>query len=280
LNTRFKDQQCVVIETSVEVADKVKGWLGLFMFWAGIPLALIAVVLAILGFRTYNDFESKVASAEKQVEDVSKAAISTAESAREKAADVSNSLARIRAEIESSRQELSGLRSAAKAIGGQYGQLQTDVARYKQVDKKIEEVQRQLTEVKGQVVDLGSRTLRAGKLVAVPVPGEPSGFSLGNLGCGPSLLEGSKVAYCARTFPSRPFIFLSQLTSGGDVRTVASISPEGFQDASVAPKPTCTAEGRGTFYVEKGAAGVADVPFLCAKKSDSVYGWIRIGVIP
>jgi uncharacterized membrane protein YvbJ len=54
LRVRLKDKQYVALETSIEVADKLKNWLKLLMFWAGIPLALIAIVLAILGFRTYH----------------------------------------------------------------------------------------------------------------------------------------------------------------------------------------------------------------------------------
>jgi hypothetical protein len=64
------------------------------------------------------------------------------------------------------------------------------------------------------------------------------------------------------------------------VRPVSSLSPVGFRDASTAAKPNCTAENRGTFYVEKGAGKIADKPFLCAKKSDNSYEWIGLAVVP
>jgi len=93
--TRFKDQRYVALETAVAAADKPREWLTHFLYWAAIPLALIAILLAILGFRTYNDFTSKVTAAEKQVERVSAAAQKTAEAAQQKASDVSKTLGSI-----------------------------------------------------------------------------------------------------------------------------------------------------------------------------------------
>jgi hypothetical protein len=276
LKIRFKDQQYVVLETSVAAADKLTKWLRLFLTWAGIPLALIAILLGILGFRTYSDFTSKVTAAESQVETVSAAAQRTAETAQQRASEVAKALDSITPGIESSQRALSELRRTATSLSGQYGQLQLDVSRYKQVNEKIEEVQKQLTAVQGQIIDIGKRELRAERFTATG-PG-PSGISFGRLGC-PSFADLPKdnrqVTYCAQGAP--PSLF--QLTST-ELRAVAGLSPAGFQDVSVAPKPTCDAASRGTFYVEKGTGAVPDKPFLCARKADSTYGWIQLGIVP
>lgn len=278
LKTRFKDQQHVALETSVAVADKLTTWLKLFLYWAAIPLALIAILLGIGGVRTYGDFTSKVTTAESQIEKVSTAAQTVAESARQKASGVSSNLARIERDIMSTQRDLSELQRLATTIKGQYGQLQSDVDRYKKVNEKIDEVQKQLTAVKGQIVDLGSSVVRAAGFESTGTTG-PSSWSLKQLGCGPSALaNGYKVAYCAEGSPTSPF--LSQRTLTGDVRPVASVSPVGFQDASSGPKPTCNTTNRGTFYVEKAMGTAGDKPFLCIKKSDNTYAWVQLGMIP
>ena len=264
LKTRFKDQQYLAVETSVAAAEKLTSWLKLFLYWAAIPLFLIAVLLGILGFRTYGDFTSKVERAELQVESTSAAAQRTAESARQEA---SNAVANLQV-IEAN---MSGLQKTVTSIKEQSGQLQSDLGRYTQVNQKIGELQRQLTEVQGQVVDLGNRTIRAGKIEAIGKPGVSSFFSFSSLGCQPSALEGGyKVALCAEDTPSGVFFF--QRTLSGDPKPVSSVSPIGFQDVSNAPKPPCIAPNRGTFYVEKGAGAVSDKAFLCVRNASNSFG--------
>ena len=95
----------------------------------------------------------------------------------------------------------------------QYGQLQADIGRYTRVNQKIEEVQKQLTEVKGQIVDLGNRTLRVGTLETTIKEGVGSSLAFPSLGCQPSVLsEGSKVADWCTGALLRPFFFISALS--------------------------------------------------------------------
>lgn len=266
------------METSVAAADKLTTWLKIFLYWAAIPLALLAILLGIFGVRTYDDFASKVTTAEKQVEAVSATAQKTAESARQKATEVSNSLGNLQREIASSQRAVSELQRIAGDIKKQYGQLQSDVGRYREVNQKIEDVQKRLMEVHSEVVNLGNRTLIAGQIKTTG-PG-PAGFSFEAIGCPSTLEAGSKVVYCTQESPSFPMMFFSQRTASGDLRPVASASPVGFQDVSSTPKPACTTASRGTFYVEKGIGTVADKPFLCAKKADNTYSWIQLAMNP
>ena len=51
-----------------------------------------------------------------------------------------------------------------------------------------------------------------------------------------------------------------------------------FQLDSLGTRPTCTAETRGTFWVNKGGAGVADVPQMCLKNAEDTFSWRNIAV--
>jgi hypothetical protein len=139
--------------------------------------------------------------------------------------------------------------------------LQSHISQYKLVNQSIEKLQSQLKTVQGQVGNLYKDTsfLAFGKLrcPSLPPPGYP-------------------VAFCEEGDP--PSFF--QVTAAGEKRPISSMSQVGFQDRSVAAKPTCSAANRGTFYVEKGIGTVADKPFLCARKSGNTYGWVQLGTIP
>jgi DNA repair exonuclease SbcCD ATPase subunit len=187
---QFKDQQYVALETSVVAAEKLKSWLTLFLFWAGIPLALIAALLAILGtvfgifgFRNYEDFLSKVTAAKLQVESASANAQRTAEAAQQKASGVSKALGDLAAGVASSQRAVSELQRTAAGLKDQYGQVQSDVTRYRQVNQEIEAVQKELTDVKGQIVDFGNKTLRAGGVEVPPKEGVPGSIAFASLGC-------------------------------------------------------------------------------------------------
>ncbi len=53
---QFKDQSLVEIETTQAVANRLSNWAKLFGFFVGIPLALLAIVLSLLGINEYRDF--------------------------------------------------------------------------------------------------------------------------------------------------------------------------------------------------------------------------------
>jgi hypothetical protein len=171
-----------------------------------------------------------------------------------------------KADIDTVRQTSSGLRD-------QVSQLQSDIDGYKRANGKIEKLQEQLFQVKGEIIDLGRRDLKVNSLTTT---GPGAGYlSFLENGC-PANNKRALVTYCAQGSP--PSLF--QVTSTGERRPVSSISPVGFQDSSISSKPTCSANNRGTFYVEKGSTRVTDKPFLCIKKSDDTYGWIQLGITP
>lgn len=127
--------------------------------------------------------------------------------------------------------------------------------------------------VQGQVIDFGEREIKARKMTTTGRG--PSSLGFTNIGC-PASAGGSKVEYCAQGSP----LSLFQVTSSGESRPVSSRSPVGFQDASIGPKPPCSAANRSTFYVEKGSDNDADKPLLCVKDSKNNYYWIQLSMVP
>jgi hypothetical protein len=227
IKSHFQDQKYVALETSVAAADTLTNWLKTFLYWAAIPLGLIALLLAIIGISSFHDFKSKIGEAETRVEGSAQDASAKVVEAEQKVSQVSN-------EIDTSRRELEVLQKTSERLNGEYANIQTDVGRYSEVNKRIEEVQRQLTDIKGEVVDLGNKTLKVGKIESTSAG--PSAVEFGRPGCGPkALIAGMKVAYCANEYSVTPFIFLFQRTPSGDERAVSSISPNGFQDVSLDP---------------------------------------------
>ena len=238
----FRDRQATEMEITESVAGRLMKWAS----WLGSIAALIVVLFGLLLGKSYWDVRTAVGKANAEIETAVREGTN---------------------EIDSARQTIPGLTEQVK-------QIQSDIDGYKKVNREIAKLQKQFTEVQGQIVDFGKRRVRA-EIMETTGPG-PGRIAFGEIGCPPSVEQGQLVTYCAQGSP----LSLFQLTSTGERRPVSSLSPVGFQDVSIAPKPTCTAANRGTFYVEKGTGQVADKPFLCAKKSDNTYGWIQLGMIP
>jgi hypothetical protein len=214
LESRFKDRDYVTMETSVDVASKLTDWFKLFLYWAAIPLGVLAIILSVLGFffgvfgfHSYSDFTAKVADATGQVQNASDAAIA-------KDRDVLAKLGTLESHIQSADTQVSRLHASSEQIAQKYARLQSDYGRYDQIDQKIGALQSQLTTVQGQVVDMGHRKLIAGSFETTGTDENgkewDSSVMLGRPGCGPSSLnERHSVALCVLNSPLRPFVFLS-----------------------------------------------------------------------
>lgn len=76
--------------------------------------------------------------------------------------------------------------------------------------------------------------------------------------------------------PSTTSMFNDQSTP---TRFVSQVAADGFLDLSVAQRPLCEPAHRGEIYIEKGAARVADQPYVCVKKSDDSYTWVQLAIV-
>jgi hypothetical protein len=272
INARFEDQEFLTLKTSADVATRLTDWLKAFLVWAGIPLALIAIILTILGVSNFTSFKARINEAEARVEAATGEASAKAVLAGKRADELSGS-------VGSSENKLQRLEVLADRTQQQYEGILSQTAKYSDVNKRIEELQKQLIEVQG-VINLGDKTVRARTFETTGDAG-PSSLMFSRTGCGPSSLDtGKKIALCVRDFPSQPFVFWYQRTSSGDERPVASISPEGFQDVSLGQRPSCGASKRGTIFVQKGSSHQADEVYLCLRDANDAYAWSKLTYLP
>ncbi len=239
LRSGLRDRRVVEVEITEAVAARLK-------VWGGWLLGAASVILLILLGNGYYSVSTAVTAGTKQID----------------------------ASVQRGQADIDRVTKAIPGLQTQVDQIQSDLDKYKGVNEQIAKLQRDLTRVQGQVVDLGRRDLRANSFEATG-PG-PGYFTLGGLACPSSVKQGFDLDYCAKGSP--PVLY--QLTSTGDLRPVSSQSPIGFQDISNAKKGACNPSNRGTVYVEKGTERMADEPFLCAKKSDGTYDWVQLGKTP
>ena len=214
-----------ITESVMERLFKWTKWLGIV---TAIPLFLFAI---LLGW-SYRDIRSALEKGKDQ----------------------------IGIEVQNSKTEIEAVRQASGALKGQVVQPESDVDGYKRTNAKIEELQKKLLHVEGQVIDLGKHDLKVNTL-STTGPG-PFYLQVGEIGCPTEVPKGYTVLYCVQGSPPS----LSQVTATGGYKPVASVSSVGFQDSSTSSKPACVTSTRGTFFVEKGKTGAVDNPFLCVKK--------------
>lgn len=85
LDSEFKGQKFVDIETSEAIVSRINRWAKLFGFFVGIPLALILIGLGVAGFDKYSDFKDLINSIESQVKPRVEQAKADADSAKDEA---------------------------------------------------------------------------------------------------------------------------------------------------------------------------------------------------
>lgn len=238
----FRDRQATEMEITESIASRLMKWAK----WLGSITAVIVASFGLMIGWSYHDVRTAVESGKIQID----------------------------AAVREGMKDIDVVRQSTTGLSIEIKQLQSDIDRYKQVNGVIAKVQKELTDIKKDVVDLGNRTLKVGTLETSGTG--TSSLSFGNPGCPSSPVQGTKVTFCAQGSP----LSLFQVTSAEGSRPVSSLSPVGFQDTSTAAKPTCTAANRGTFYVEKATGEVTDKPFLCARKSNNMYSWVQLGTIP
>jgi hypothetical protein len=245
----FRDRQVAEMEITESVVSRLMKWAAWLGSIFSVILVLFGLLFGLLFGGANRDVHTAVASGEAEINTAVKQGESDVDAVSQKTADLQK----------------------------QVDQVQLDIDGYRKVNDKIEKLQASLTKVQSDVIDLGAHSLKVARMLEVTGTG-PSYWGLESLGCPrpDALVTGVKIALCAQGSPVSFF----QLTPAGDVRPLSSLSTIGFQDVSVAMKPSCTAASRGTFYVQKGSGDVADKPFVCVKGSNNSYEWIQLVAVP
>jgi hypothetical protein len=66
--SRMKDAKVVEIETAQAIAERLFSWAKSFAILIGIPLALLAVVLSLLGINNWADFNHRIAQGKNDID--------------------------------------------------------------------------------------------------------------------------------------------------------------------------------------------------------------------
>ena len=214
IKEQYKDQKLVEIEATEAIITKLVSWAKLLGFFVGIPLAIMALVLGFLGFRTYSDFTAIVDTGKKEIKD-------TFDKEREKAQQQANIFKR---QAEIFKSDSDQLAQSSEELKAKYQQLKTQLAGIDTLAKdvktlatkleKIEErigiepsalltpdlrkdLENSLTEFRNYLINLGFKpkpgnlqvSVDAKYLNAIYVPGE------NRIILGPSMVRQKQVAY-------------------------------------------------------------------------------------
>jgi hypothetical protein len=159
----FRDRQATEIEITEGVVERLMKWSKWLAAAVGVPLA---VFVLMIGW-SYHDVRSAVAIGKEEIQ---------------------HSVAEGKKDIDSVRGEIAPLKEEVT-------QLQSDVNGYQHVNQHIADIQKRLTAVQGQVIDLGKRSL---KVDSIELTGAgPGHVEFGELGCG--------------TMPQREFCSVSRI---------------------------------------------------------------------
>lgn len=231
----LRDRRATETEIAEAIFERVLKWSK----WAFTIIAI--AVVSVFGL-SYASFREAVKAGQQKIQD---------------------SVTKTTQDVEAIRAPLPGLKKDVD-------DLETQIQHYREVNQRIDGLQKTLFKVQNDVIDLGKHKVKASS-IELTGPG-PGNFYFGELGCGITPPKG--ILFCESN-SSQPVLF--QVSSkGNDLRPVSSRSTIGFQDLSNGPKPTCTDELRGLIYVEKGTPGTIDKPFLCVRKPDNTHAWLQL----
>jgi F0F1-type ATP synthase membrane subunit b/b' len=181
IDTKFKDQKLVELETTDAIIDRITSWAKRFAFWAGVPLALFIICLAILGVQKFGDFSSKIDQAVAKITPIldqsikqaneaeakSGAAQKTAEAAQLKA---SEALASIDTIVEQTKTQLaSDVNSKIQSISPRLKGFEKTAAEIEQTStvvlKQVDDVKKELDAASETITAQEKKITDTGELV-------------------------------------------------------------------------------------------------------------------
>jgi len=122
IRERLKDSKVVDMETSEAIAARLSGWAKLFAYFVGVPLAVLAATLGLLGLRTFKDFSSSVVKARAEV-------LERFEESRKEAEKIAQDFKDLRAKLAESE----ALASEVQKLSQKVARIE-DVVRFKASD--------------------------------------------------------------------------------------------------------------------------------------------------
>jgi hypothetical protein len=123
-----KDQKSVELETAANVATTVMGWVKLWAYFAGIPIAVTFVVLALIFGKSVADVRDLAAGARQAVQPVLEQARSEAKQAQENASAALRTSGEVRQSVQTTGAKVADVERAAKELAASIGRSQSEVA--------------------------------------------------------------------------------------------------------------------------------------------------------
>src|ERR1035438_10220555 len=127
---RIKTRKVIEVEIFEAVLERV----GRYVKWLGILFAILTGVLIFVFGKASFDIHSAVESGKGEL-----------------AQSIQGAKSQIQPVVDSARRDLNSLQTGLAGTKQQYEQVQTDLNRYRQVNQRIEQLQRQLATVQGQI---------------------------------------------------------------------------------------------------------------------------------
>jgi hypothetical protein len=130
----FRDRQAVEAEITDAVFDRLLKWAKWLGIGTAIPLALLAIVLAIVGLKSYTDFRTVIDNGKAEI-------VSVVASARHE----------LPSTVESARKDIAGLHEGVTKLRVEYDSIESNLHDYQLVNQRIAKLQGDLQTVQGQV---------------------------------------------------------------------------------------------------------------------------------
>lgn len=234
-----REKKALEIELTEAVAKR-------FVTWSRWILGVATVLFVGAGFlvgKEFFDLHKAIASGRQEV----------STSVSKGVSDISGAVSDVKKSLNPTISEITGIKQ--------------DADKYKDVNRKILDLQNKVGKSVPNVIDLSTSTLKVGKLVAAGKGPAAGTFftSCGDL----TLAKGALGSIC---FDGQP-LTLNMITLGGTKRPVGSLSDRGFQDLSGMMRPSCDDQTRGTFFVDKGRNGQGDKAIVCLRADRGAYSW-------
>lgn len=123
LKTELKDQKVLEIETTQQIAGRLTEWAKTFGFFAGALLAILLGTLAIWGWRSFSDIDSKIKKAS------------------------GDAVAATEQRVQAAQQRAAALDVASQDLDKRYQKLREDAARYEALGHEVESLKQSVARI-------------------------------------------------------------------------------------------------------------------------------------
>lgn len=142
LKEQLKDQKLVESEISNTVHDNLIKWVKRTGFWIGVPLAILAITLGILGIKSYSDFIKTINTGKQEI---TKAYQQRQQEAEKEAEVFRQKAEEFRKDSEDLSQKSSDLKKTYEELESQLADISTLTEDIKNLTKKVNKIEKMVS---------------------------------------------------------------------------------------------------------------------------------------